>query len=108
MLTEKTKTKMKNMRKYRIIEENYEHVSHFYPQYKDENCAYYVLGQDENGKDIKSEYQYFGKFEDCGLVGNKQWKKDVFYDMSNARLRIEMDIQEHTTEELKETIVHEY
>ena len=97
MLTEKTKTKMKNMRKYRIIEENYEHVSHFYPQYKD-----------ENGKDIKSEYQYFGKFEDCGLVGNKQWKKDVFYDMSNARLRIEMDIQEHTTEELKETIVHEY
>ena len=95
-------------RKYRIIEENYEHVSHFYPQYKDENCAYYVLGQDENGKDIKSEYQYFGKFEDCGLVGNRQWKRDMYYSLPMARHRIEMDIQEHTTEELKETIVHEY
>ena len=108
MLTEKNKTKMKNMRKYRIIEENYEHVSHFYPQYKDENCDYYVLGRDENGKNIKSEYQYFGKFEACGLVGNRQWKRDMYYSLPMARHRIEMDIQEHTTEELKETIVHEY
>ena len=101
----KNKTKM-SKRKYRIIEEKYEHVSHFYPQYKDENVAYYVLG--ENGKDIKSEYQYFGKLEDCGLVGNRQWKRDMFYSLPMARHRIEMDIQEHTTEELKETIVHEY
>jgi len=96
------------MRKYRIIEEKYEHVSHFYPQYRDENVAHYVLGQDENGKDIKSDYQYFGKFEECNLVGNKQWKKDVFYDMSNARHRIEMDIQQRKGDELKETIIHEY
>jgi len=68
-------------RKYRIIEEKYGHVSHFYPQYKDENVDYYVLGQDENGKDIKSEYQYFGKFEDCGLVGNRQWKRDMYYSL---------------------------
>jgi hypothetical protein len=94
-------------RKYRIIEEKYEHVSHFYPQYKDENCAYYVLGQDENGKDIKSEYQYFGKFEDCRF-GEEQWKRDMSYSLPMARHRIEMDIQEHTTEELKETIIHEY
>jgi len=93
-------------RKYRIIEENYGHVSHFYPQYKDETCVYYVLGRDENGKDIKSEYQYFGKFEDCGLVSGR-WKRDRFYELSQARKRIEMDIQ-HTTEELKETIIHEY
>ncbi len=39
------------MRKYRIIEEKYEHVSYFYPQYKIET--------DENGKNIKSEYQNF-------------------------------------------------
>tara|TARA_R110000851_G_C12673298_1_gene522914 strand:+ start:180 stop:476 length:297 start_codon:yes stop_codon:yes gene_type:complete len=95
-------------RKYRIIEEKYIYVSHFYPQYKDENCDYYVLGQDENGKDIKSEYQYFGKFEDCGLVGNRQWKRDMYYSLPMARHRIEMDIQQQTTEELKETIVHEY
>ena len=96
------------MRKYRIIEEKYEHVSHFYPQYRDENVAYYVLGQDENGKDIKSDYQYFGRWEDSGLIGNKQWKKDVFYNMSKARHRIEMDTQQQTVEELKETIIHEY
>ena len=83
------------MRKYRIIEEKYEHLSHFYPQYRDENVAYYVLGKDENGKVIKSDYQYFGK-------------KDVYYDMSNARHRIELDIQQKRTEELKETIIHEY
>ena len=94
-------------RKYRIKEEKYEHTSHFYPQYKDENVAYYILGQDENGKDIKSEYQYFGKFEDCGLVGY-QWKRDMFYELPMARHRIEMDIQQRTTEELKETIIHEY
>ena len=91
-------------RKYRIIEEKYEHVSHFYPQYKDENCAYYVLGQDENGKDIKSEYQYFGKLENYF----SEWERDMYYSLPMARHRIEMDIQEHTTEELKETIVHEY
>ncbi len=51
------------MRKYRIIEEKYEHISHFYPQYRDENVAYYVLGKDENGKVTKSDYQYFGKFK---------------------------------------------
>ena len=90
-------------RKYRIIEEKYGHVSHFYPQYKDENCAYYVLGQDENGKDIKSEYQYFGSWNKIG-----SWKRDMFYSLPMARHRIEMDIQEHTTEELKETIIHEY
>ena len=95
------------MRKYRIIEEKYEHVSHFYPQYKDENVAYYVLGRDENGKIIESEYQYFGKFEDCGLVGNEQWKRDMFYDLPMARSRIEIDIQQQTTES-KETIIHEY
>jgi hypothetical protein len=94
------------MRKYRIIEEKYEHVSHFWPQYRDENVAYYVLGKDENGKVIKSDYQYFGRWEDC--FSHKQWKKDFFYDMSNARHRIEMDIQQQTVEELKETIIHEY
>lgn len=96
------------MRKYRIIEEKYEHVSHFYPQYRDENVAYYVLGQDENGKDIKSDYQYFGKFEDCSLVGHQQWKKDVFYHKSKAIHRIEMDIQQFVNELKKETIIHEY
>jgi len=95
------------MRKYRIIEEKYEHVSHFYPQYRDENVAYYVLGKDENGKVIKSDYQYFGRWEDSKL-GNVRWKKDVFYNMSKARHRIEMDIQQQTVEELKETIIHEY
>ena len=93
-------------RKYRIIEEKYEHVCHFYPQYRDENVAYYILGQDENGKIIESEYQYFGKFEDCGLVG-KQWKRDMFYDLSMARHRIETDIKE-SKQELIETIIHEY
>jgi len=89
-------------RKYRIIEEKYEHVSHFYPQYKDENVAYYVLGRDENGKDIKSEYQYFGSWNKKG-----SWKRDRFYELSQARKRIEIDIQQQTTES-KETIVHEY
>ena len=93
-------------RKYRIIEEKYEHVGRFYPQYKDENVAYYVLGQDENGKDIKSEYQYFGKFEDCGL-GGYQWKRDMFYELPIARHRIETDIKE-SKQELIETIIHEY
>jgi len=97
-------------RKYRIIEEKYEHVSHFYPQYKDENCAYYVLGQDKNGKDITSDYQYFGSWKLTEISGVSFWQKDFFYDLSNARHYIENDIQvqEHTTEELKETIVHEY
>ena len=97
---------MMSKRKYRIKEEKYEHTSHFYPQYKEENVAYYVLGQDENGKDIKSEYQYFGKFEDCGLVGY-QWKRDMFYELSMARHRIETDIKE-SKQELIETIIHEY
>jgi len=79
-------------RKYRIIEEKYEHISHFYPQYKD-----------ENGKDIKSDYQYLGSWNK-----NSRWKRDVFYDLPMARHRIEMDIQQRTTEELKETIIHEY
>ena len=91
------------MRKYRIIEEKYEHVSHFYPQYRDENVSHYVLGSDENGKDIKSDYQYFGSWNK-----NSRWKRDVFYDLPMARHRIEMDIQQRTTEELKETIIHEY
>jgi len=91
------------MRKYRIIEEKYEHVSHFYPQYKDENCAYYILGKDENGNDIKSEYQYFGSWNK-----NSKWKRDMFYDLSNARHRIEIDIHHSKVEELKETIIHEY
>jgi hypothetical protein len=93
-------------RKYRIIEEKYEHVDRFYPQYKDENVAYYVLGQDENGKDIKSEYQYFGKFEDC-VLGGYQRKRDMFYELPIARHRIETDIKE-SKQELIETIIHEY
>jgi hypothetical protein len=93
-------------RKYRIIEEKYEHVDRFYPQYKDENVAYYVLGQDENSKDIKSEYQYFGKFEDC-VLGGYQWKRDMFYELPIARHRIETDIKE-SKQELIETIIHEY
>ena len=97
---------MMSKRKYRIKEEKYEHTSHFYPQYKEENVAYYVLGQDENGKDIKSEYQYFGKFEDCGL-GGYQWKRDMFYELPMARHRIETDIKE-SKQELIETIIHEY
>lgn len=91
------------MRKYRIIEEKYENISHFYPQYRDENVAYYVLGQDENGKDIKSDYQYFGSWD-----LNHKWKRYVFYDMSNARKFIEMDIRNRKVEESKETIIHEY
>ena len=90
------------MRKYRILEEKYEHISYFYPQYRDENVAYYILGKDENGNDIKSEYQYFGKWEDY------VWKRDVFYDLSMARHRIEMDMQKYKPGELKETIIHEY
>ena len=80
------------MREYRIIEEKYEHISHFYPQYKD-----------ENGNDIKSEYQYFGSWNK-----NSKFKRDMFYDLSNARHRIEIDIQQSKVEELKETIIHEY
>lgn len=96
------------MRKYRIIEEKYEHVSHFYPQYRDEDIAYYVLGQDKNGNNIKSEYQYFGSWKEHSFTGSSHWEKDLFYDLSNARRRIEMDIQQRTAEELKETIIHEY
>ena len=96
------------MRKYRIIEEKDENISHFYPQYRDENVAYYVLGKDENGKVTKSDYQYFGKFKYCEIVGNRQWKKDVFYDISNARRFIELDIRHRKVEESKETIIHEY
>ena len=95
------------MRKYRIIEEKYEHVSHFYPQYRDENVSHYVLGSDENGKDIKSDYQYLGSWKEHG-IGASHWEKDVFYDLSNARHRIEMDIQKRKGNELKETIIHEY
>jgi hypothetical protein len=91
------------MRKYRIIEEKYEHVSHFYPQYKDEDVAYYVLGHDGNGKDIKSEYQYFSSWNEKGIM-----KRDVYISISEARKRIEMDIKQRTSEELKETIIHEY
>lgn len=91
------------MRKYRIIEKKYEHVSHFYPQYKDEDVAYYVLGRDGNGKDIKSEYQYFSSWNEKGIL-----KRDVYISISEARKRIEMDIKQRTSEELKETIIHEY
>ena len=90
-------------RKYRIIEEKYEHVSHFYPQYKDEDVVYYVLGQDESGNDIKSEYQYFGSWNE-----NSKWKRDMFYGLSQSRKRIEIDIEQRRIKELKETIIHEY
>ena len=86
--------------KYRIIEEKHEHVSHFYAQYL--TPRNYILWEDIFGKNIESEYQYFGSFNKKG-----SWKRDRFYELSQARKRIEMDIQ-HTTEELKETIVHEY
>jgi hypothetical protein len=96
------------MRKYRIIEEKYEHGSRFYPQYKDENVAYYVLGSDETEKDIISEYQYFSTWEVCGFFGEtKLFKKEVFSDLSMARHRIEIDKQEHIGEKKKETIIHE-
>ena len=83
------------MRKYRIIEEKYEHVSYFYPQYKIES--------DENGKDIKSEYQYFSGWNKKGAL-----KRDVYISLSEARKSIEIDIKQRTPEELKETIIHEY
>ena len=91
------------MRKYRIIEEKYEHVSYFYPQYKDESVVYYTLGQDENGNTIKSEYQYFQSWNEKGFL-----KRDVYISLSEARKCIEMDIKQRTPEELKETIIHEY
>ena len=93
------------MRKYRIIEEKYEHVSYFYPQYKDEGVVkkYYTLGKDENGKDIKSEYQYFSGWNKKGAL-----KRDVYISLSEARKSIEIDIKQRTPEELKETIIHEY
>ena len=90
-------------RKYRIIEEKYEHVSHFYPQYKDEDVVHYILGQDENGNDIKSEYQYFGSWDE-----NSKWKRDMFHGLPQSRKRIEIDIKQRRIEELKETIIHEY
>lgn len=95
------------MRKYRILEEKHEHISYFYPQYRDENVAYYILGKDENGNDIKSEYQYFGSWikDDFDEVN---WERDVFYDIQMARHRIEMDINERKVEEPKEIIIHEY
>ncbi len=83
------------MRKYRIIEEKYEHVSYFYPQYKIES--------DENGNTIKSEYQYFMSWNEKGAL-----KRDVYISLSEARKRIEWDIKQRTPEELKETIIHEY
>jgi hypothetical protein len=95
------------MKRYRIVEERYENVSHFYPQYKDENTAYYILGRDKNGKEIKSEYEYFGSWKEHA-PGASHWAKDVFYDMSMARHRIEMDIQQNKGKELLETIIHEY
>ena len=83
--------------KYRIIEEKHEHVSHFYAQQL--TPRNYILWEDIFGKNIESEYQYFGSFNKKG-----SWKRDRFYELSQARKRIEMDIQ-HITEE---TIVHEY
>tara|TARA_R100000544_G_C2207269_1_gene49985 strand:- start:409 stop:660 length:252 start_codon:yes stop_codon:yes gene_type:complete len=83
------------MRKYRIIEEKYEHVSYFYPQYKIES--------DENGNTIKSEYQYFRSWNEKGVL-----KRDVYISLSEARKCIEMDIKQRTLKELKETIIHEY
>ena len=91
------------MRKYRIIEEKYEHVSHFYPQYKDENCAYYIVDQDENGNNIKSEYAYLSSWDE-----NSKWKRDMFYGLPQSRKRIEIDIEQRRIKELKETIIHEY
>tara|TARA_B110000902_G_scaffold56504_1_gene65920 strand:- start:8 stop:307 length:300 start_codon:yes stop_codon:yes gene_type:complete len=99
---------MMSKRKYRIKEEKYEHTSHFYPQYKDENVVYYILGQDENGKTITSDYQYFGSWKREGSGFGGVWIKDVKYDLSNARHRIETDIQQRKGDELKETIIHEY
>ena len=76
------------MRKYRIIEEKYEHVSYFYPQYKDESVVYYTLGQHENGNTIKSEYQYFQSWNEKGFL-----KRDVYISLSEARKSIEMEIK---------------
>lgn len=95
------------MRKYRIIEKKYKHISHFYPQYRDENDAHYVLGRDKNDNGIKSEYKYFGSWKEHS-PGISHWEKDLFYDLSNARRRIEIDIKQRTAEELAETIIHEF
>ena len=95
------------MRKYRILEEKYEYGSHFYPQYKDENTACYVLGYDERGNAVKSDYQYFSSWKE-NSSGVSYLKKTVFHDISMARHRIEMDIQEHKVGEPKEIIIHEY
>ena len=100
------------MRKYRIIEEKYEYVSHFYPQYRDDDVVRYVLGQDDDGKDITSGYQYFGSWKTSELSGADFWKRDFFYDLSMARHHIEIDIESYKTHELKETlketIIHEF
>ena len=95
------------MRKYRILEEKFENVSHFYPQYRDENVAYYILRQDENGKDIKSDYQYFSKWQ-SNSFGDKVWAKDMFFSLKQARNRIEIDIKHRKIDELKKIIIHEY
>ena len=83
------------MRKYRIIEEKYKHISYFYLQYKIES--------DENGNTIKSEYQYFRSWNEKGAL-----KRDVYISLSEARKHIELDIKQQKPEELKETIIHEY
>ncbi|NDB30668.1 hypothetical protein EB151_14115, partial [archaeon] len=94
-------------RKYRIIEEKYEHVSHFYPQYRDDNVAYYIVGTDESGQDIKSEYQYFGSWKNTGFglsskISNMRWEKEFYYGIEPARRRIEIDISSRETKDLKE------
>ena len=98
-----------NKRKYRIIEEKYNNYSLFYPQYKDADCGAYFI-KDNNGNNIKSEYQYFTKWIEKKLtITSFSYKEKVSYDnLKDANDRIQLDINQRKEHIIKETIIHEY
>jgi len=85
-------------RKYRVVEEKYEDVSHFYPQYIE-----------DDGTPGSYDYQYFGNFKLCPYNSHqeKTWVKEKYLDITGAHGRIRQDIKNEIGP-IKETIIHEY
>ena len=92
-------------RKYRVVEEKYDDVSHFYPQYIE-----------DDGTPGSYDYQYFGSFElpdpilatmEFPYNCQQTWVKEKYLDINGAHRRIRQDIKNEIGP-IKETIIHEY
>jgi hypothetical protein len=93
-------------RKYRIREEKFKDISHFYPQYKDDDCIGNIAFDDNNKPTYISEWSDFIKWEH-GFMGQPTTLVSEYYDsLSEAQKRIEIDINQNNKP--NEIIYHEY